>query len=586
MIKTFMAAILLCTMCRGAGSAEYVRPEGETLGKLARMRGKHFGANFSIPFWGWGWQGKLEQGRTSIYARDAEGDRAGYEALAKDHFTILVGGCDTFFIQNSAASGVYEFESANALVQWLQHNNIAFHYHGLGYMQRNKFNQWAEGKSSEDIRQRYEDYVRRVATNFKGKTLIFDVVNEHANYGAAFRGTPGYNKFLCLEPFHRDDEGEVYALDYYLRTLAIAHEIDPQARYVYLDFNNEIVGSKMNVMYRTAKSLLDNEAPLHAIGFQLHTSTNFNRSRLRDGGKTVVKHTLSDEAFIDSMRENCRRIGDLGLDVWSTEVSVMPAWEHVDDRELSLQKQAFVYRKLIEVCLEFSHYRGFKLWGIGGVEGLMKKEKGGIGAYLFDQALKPKPCFYAIRDAFANYHPKVIASLNYDDDRPTGFTDEPHLDGAAETKTVAYNGTKSLLFAKAGDQLLLRINLSGKYNSHLSYRWLLQDLPYDRPFSETLEDTRFDRDMLVIEVSSDGSTWQQVRTYNRQELVYRLVEISPWHAGSTTLVGMDGKQDVHIRFRALEGMNGHEFLLDAIEIIADDASDGPSEAANLPRGRG
>ena len=92
-------------------------------------------------------------------------------------------------------------------------------------------------------------------------------------------------------------------------------------------------------------------------------------------------------------------------------------------------------------------------------------------------------------------------------------------------------------------------------------------------FGETLDDQRFDRDILVIELSSDGSTWQPLRTYNRQELVYRLVEISPWHAGTTTLVGMDGKQDVQIRFRALDGMNGHEFLVDAIEVIADDASD-------------
>jgi hypothetical protein len=31
-------------------AAEYVRPEGKTLAELARMRGKHFGADFSIPF--------------------------------------------------------------------------------------------------------------------------------------------------------------------------------------------------------------------------------------------------------------------------------------------------------------------------------------------------------------------------------------------------------------------------------------------------------------------------------------------------------------------------------------------------------
>jgi len=225
------------------------------------------------------------------------------------------------------------------------------------------------------------------------------------------------------------------------------------------------------------------------------------------------------------------------------------------------------------VFLEFPHYKGFKLWGIGGVEGLMRKEKGGIGAYLFEEALQPKHCFYAIRYTFSNYHPRVLASLGFDGNRPTGFTDEPRLDGATETTAAAHNGTKSLRFSKAGDQLLLRIDLSAKYHAHLSYRWLLKDLPHDWPFSETFDDRRFDRDILMIEVSSDGSTWQPVRTYNRQEVVYRLVEISPWHAGSTTLVGMDGKEDVRVRFRALDGIDGHEFLIDAIEVIADDVTD-------------
>jgi hypothetical protein len=318
-------------LCCGSVRAQYVRPEGKPLADLARARGKHFGANFSMPYWGWGWDKKPAEERKSIYALG--GQRAGYEQLARDHFTILVGGCDTFFLQSAAANGVYDFGSANALVGWLEKNNIAFHYHGLGYMQRNGLNQWAEGKSPEEVRRRYEDYVRKVVANFKGKVLIYDVINEHAGYGSAFRGTPAYNRFRYLEPYHREDEGEVHAMDYYLTTLRIAHEVDPEAQFVYLDFNNEIVGAKSNVMYRTAKALLDRKAPLHAIGFQLHISTNFSRSVVRDlalmnskKGKPTVKHNLSDEAFIDSMRENCQRFADLGLDIWSTEVSVTPAW--------------------------------------------------------------------------------------------------------------------------------------------------------------------------------------------------------------------------------------------------------------------
>jgi GH35 family endo-1,4-beta-xylanase len=112
-----------------------------------------------------------------------------------------------------------------------------------------------------------------------------------------------------------------------------------------------------------------------------------------------VKHELSDEAFIDSMRENCQRITDLGLDIWSTEVSVSPSWEHVRDRELSLERQAYVYRRLIEVFLEFPRYRGFTLWGINRREG-MGRDGEGIGFYPFDRDLRVKPCFYAVQETF------------------------------------------------------------------------------------------------------------------------------------------------------------------------------------------
>jgi hypothetical protein len=174
----------------------------------------------------------------------------------------------------------------------------------------------------------------------------------------------------------------------------------------------------------------------------------------------------------------------------------------------------------------------------------------------------------------------VIAALDLDGKEATGFTQEPELVGASPTGSPAHRGGKSLVFRKDGDRLELWLDLSKAYSAHLRYRWFLKDLPYDRPFSETLEDERFDRDLLAIKVSAEGRAWQRVRTYNKQELIYRLVETTLWHAGYTTLVGMDGKASVRVRFRALDGIDGHELCIDDLELIADDTSAASPQRAN------
>ena len=269
----------------------YVRPEGKGLAELARLRNKYFGANFSSPYWGWNWQSKPVSDRSSVYAAEAGGNHAGYEEIAVDHFNILCGGNDCFWIQDDparVANGSYDYGSADALIDFMEANDIAFHYHGLGYIQRGKFTKWRQGRSRAEIRKVYEQYVRNVSRHFKGRVSFYDVINEHAGYKASFRGEPYYNSkhshkqytdlnmFGHLYAYLHPDEGEVYALEYYMRTLGIANCMDSDARLVYLDYNNEIIGSKANVMYRTSKALLDRGVPPHGFGTQLHTSTSFS----------------------------------------------------------------------------------------------------------------------------------------------------------------------------------------------------------------------------------------------------------------------------------------------------------------------
>jgi endo-1,4-beta-xylanase len=109
-------------------------------------------------------------------------------------------------------------------------------------------------------------------------------------------------------------------------------------------------------------------------------------------------HSLSDDAYFDSLRKNIRRFTDLGLEVWITEMSVdvNPA----KPLEAELKWQAEVYGRAFEVCLENRGMKGIKLWGV--VDDVDWTTKQGYHPYFFGQDGRAKPAFYAVRNALAN----------------------------------------------------------------------------------------------------------------------------------------------------------------------------------------
>ncbi len=270
--------------------------------------------------------------------------------------------------------------------------------------QRGKFTQWRQGKSRAEIRKVYEQYVQNLTDRYFGRVLFYDVINEHAGFKASYRGDPYYNTTVAhnqftdlnmfghLQSYTHPGEGEVYALEYYIRTLGIANCMDPDARLVYLDYNNEIIGSKANVMYR----------------------------------------------------------------------------------------------KLVEVFLEFPNYNAF--------------------------FIAANSAFYAVQDAFEHYCPGAIATVDFGE-QENGFSSPVVLNGASVSTDVKYRENNSLRFSSPGDEAVFHLDLGAGYFPHLSYYWYLEDLPYDRPFTSKLG-TRFMKELLAVEVSTDGTTWNRIRTYD------------------------------------------------------------------------
>ena len=376
----------------GAPAQGYVRPDGPTLRELAQPLGFHVGANFPNLYAAW-----VEPGRSGARRFDPEA------AIARDQFTIMTAGWEVFPGNTWKGDGRYAFEGTDRYIEWCRTNGLAFHGHGLGYVFRAG---WPFAKLPVDteaerarVREVYERYVRDTAAHFRGRIHLWDVCNEHL--------FPPYRSGRWLKWDERDgprDYWKAYAMDprdpvrgydWYARTLTIAHEADPAAKLVLLDFNNEIICPKSDTLLALARTLLAKKLPLHGVGFQMHINTECKRTVWKKETAEPGGHDLSDDAYFDSLRANIRRFTDLGLEVWITEMSVDVHPDRPPAAEL--ERQALIYRRVFDVCLGNPGMKGIKLWGV--CDDLDWKSRRPFHPYLFDAAGRPKPAFFAVREA-------------------------------------------------------------------------------------------------------------------------------------------------------------------------------------------
>jgi hypothetical protein len=131
-------------------------------------------------------------------------------------------------------------------------------------------------------------------------------------------------------------------------------------------------------MYKLTKELLDKGVPVHGAGLQFHKSLN----------------VPIDYA---SAYANIKRFAELGIEVHLTEIDVRIRGDVTEDK---LSRQAEVYRKLMEICLDFEQCTNFTLWGFTDAHSWIPNfEKGAGSALIFDEQYQPKPAYYALQEA-------------------------------------------------------------------------------------------------------------------------------------------------------------------------------------------
>jgi Beta-1,4-xylanase len=328
----------------------------------------------------------------------AEGSIPAMEAgIATRHFDAMTAENAMKPDALQPAEGRFEFAAADRLVAMAEKSGATPIGHCLVWHAQTPrwFFEGPDGKpaSRELALARMRKHIATVVGRYKGRVKQWDVVNEAINDGPGVlrENSPWYRAI-----------GE----DYIAEAFKAAHEADPDAILIYNDYNIER-GYKRPKALELLKSLLDKKVPVHAVGIQAHWRT--------------------DDPNFAEVEESIKQYAALGLKVMITELDlgVLPTkyqGADINTREQMTpeqqavmnpytkglpdevaKKQADLYREAFALFLRHKNVIGrVTLWGThDGGSWLNGFPIRGRTDYplLFDRQGKPKPAFFAVREA-------------------------------------------------------------------------------------------------------------------------------------------------------------------------------------------
>lgn len=147
----------------------------------------------------------------------------------------------------------WQFESADALVQWAEQNRMSIHGHTLVWHAQTP--DWFFNNGNRDIvTQRMKDHIQTLVGRYKGKLQSWDVVNEAINDG-------GDDETGKTEGLRNSKWMQVIGPEYLTLAFRFAHAADPETILYYNDYNIES-GPKHASSMILLRRLLSEGAPV------------------------------------------------------------------------------------------------------------------------------------------------------------------------------------------------------------------------------------------------------------------------------------------------------------------------------------
>ncbi|MCL6592050.1 MAG: endo-1,4-beta-xylanase, partial [Firmicutes bacterium] len=249
--------------------------------------------------------------------------------------------------------------------------------------------------------------------HFKGKIVVWDVVNEAFNEDGSYRASFWYNKL-----------GKSFIENAFIR----ARAADPGAKLIYNDYNLEATGSKSNAAYNMLKDFKSRGIPVDGIGFQMHLDIQYGFN-------------------YNDFASNMQRFADLGLEIYITEMDVRVS---SNPSSAELQTQADYYKGVIQKCMAQPAVKAIQFWGFTDKYSWVPGTFPGRGAaLLFDSNYNPKPAYYAAQTAIGSS--PVTATPTQRQNTPTPTPSSGSRSAFSQIEAESYNSQSGIQTESCGE---------------------------------------------------------------------------------------------------------------------------------------
>jgi endo-1,4-beta-xylanase len=234
-----------------------------------------------------------------------------------------------------------------------------------------------------------QQHIRDLMTRYKGKARYWNVVNEAFEDDGSVRGLE-----IDLNPKTGQYAGENWLAPlgrgYIEKSFREARLADPTARLFYNDYNleyndpNSNTSAKWEAVLAMVKDFKARGVPINGVGFQGHHN---------------LQYGIPDPALL---AERFRQLQRLGLEVRITEFDF--GIQNAPGTEAErLATQAASYKAFLNVCLAAPNCTAFHTWGFTDKYSWLNDPNSPTTfvskPLIFDTNYRPKPSYYALRDA-------------------------------------------------------------------------------------------------------------------------------------------------------------------------------------------
>lgn len=207
---------------------------------LAQLFGEHFRVGAAL-------------NDDQVSGRDSVG-----EAIARHHFNAVTPENVLKWENVQPEPGRYDFAAADRFVRFAEEAGLFIVGHTLVWHSQTPAWVFEDGDGGlatrEQLLERMRDHIFTVVGRYAGRVHAWDVVNEALNEDGSLRDSPWR---------------QIIGDDYLLHAFRWAHEADASAELYYNDYSLENAPKRQGAV-RLARWLLEQGAPIHGIGTQLH----------------------------------------------------------------------------------------------------------------------------------------------------------------------------------------------------------------------------------------------------------------------------------------------------------------------------